>query len=580
MSWKSLIKQFKLLLFPSIAKRIDFHVTTYRKYYSGEAGRAWITWDGEEITNMAYTWIHWGDAEEKVKHSVFSQDELPQAIKRYLNNSIDEVLVHENPLIRALGILDRRVGKRRLKKLNFPEMPPLEKQFFIFRHLAEGESLPANIAAEIDPLKDTLKNKHLNRKRRRPEEVKQRTELRKTADATLKQSGRDNLRNIVSDSEQIQRSALRTEAGRSLHDAMLQSTNPTKLAALILHVDRVGNILKDSKYVEALIEIADYHHHWIREPETWKPKTKNKIRQFSSLVRHMLVKFEMPQFMDSVWTSNFSHSKDWYCWIASGNNIRKADNLPIHMTRAIAHHFTTAPDNYPVGAAFRWGQIRSIGGDEVLCDAISETRLTRDFVDDGFCKSVFQFFVENPMLDRSHVGPIVDFIWNRKFEPVVEHNANGELTYLEPAQPNFSIKGRTVTTILRDVQQWHESLGQKKPNEIFSWRKTSHGTFFHEDVKQGQRRTWTIRELGSTLELIAEGKRMEHCVATYDRSCCDWKCSIWTMELTTERKTEALLTIELCSDNSIRQARGFRNRIANEAETSVMNQWASTLNPR
>lgn len=73
--------------------------------------------------------------------------DVPRAIKKYLNQSIQESLDDEDPVIRMFVILDRRVGKRQLKEMlegdhkegGFMEkQPEWLRKFYRLRLEAEG----------------------------------------------------------------------------------------------------------------------------------------------------------------------------------------------------------------------------------------------------------------------------------------------------------------------------------------------------------------------------------------------------------------------------------------------------------
>ena len=86
---------------------------------------------------------------------------------------------------------------------------------------------------------------------------------------------------------------------------------------------------------------------------------------------------------------------------------------------------------------------------------------------------------------------------------------------------------------------------------------------------------WTITELLSTKALVAEGRTMKHCVATYARSCAHGDCSIWTLEVWTLEGRSKLLTIEVRRDTRfICQVRGKCNALAAEKHRGVLRRWA------
>ena len=56
----------------------------------------------------------------------------------YLNQSIEEILASKSVLTRALGMFDRRLGKRRLRALDVSEDHPLVQKFHCLRREWEG----------------------------------------------------------------------------------------------------------------------------------------------------------------------------------------------------------------------------------------------------------------------------------------------------------------------------------------------------------------------------------------------------------------------------------------------------------
>jgi hypothetical protein len=146
-----------------------------------------------------------------------------------------------------------------------------------------------------------------------------------------------------------------------------------------------------------------------------------------------------------------------------------------------------------------------------------------------------------------------------------------------PEQPNFSMNGRTPNTLLLQVENWHRRLGKESRGENLKWAKSKYADFRHIEGRAASRnmKVWTIRELLSSKELIAEGREQCHCVATYARSCVSKQTSIWTMDVQATQARQKLLTIELHHPTkTIRQVRGLRNRMATNGEMDVVRRWA------
>jgi hypothetical protein len=196
--------------------------------------------------------------------------------------------------------------------------------------------------------------------------------------------------------------------------------------------------------------------------------------------------------------------------------------------------------------------------------AVIGTRLGAEFADDEFWLTVLQFFVAHPMLDPAQVGPIVDFVHHHRFGPP------------GAARPDFAMKDHRPASLLRQVEAWHRTLAKvRRPTA--EWPSSGIAAFeFVEGTEAGGRlRTWRITELLSTKALVAEGRRMKHCVATYDRSCARGVTSIWSLEVETFGESAQVLTVELRNrQRLICQARGKCNALPAEKHRGILRRWA------
>ena len=166
--------------------------------------------------------------------------------------------------------------------------------------------------------------------------------------------------------------------------------------------------------------------------------------QFGSLALHLFARYPVPAFMTSVWLrgqdAEFVRQRSWYKHIGLGRNIRTAD-LPLPYTKMMAHRSLQAPDHFTVEMALRWGQVRGLGGSEVLARAVSGTRLGRSFEHEDFWQTVVHFFVNEWSLDLVHVGPIVDYLNDQRFVPQDIFIEEGELGQPGPPQPRSDNEG-------------------------------------------------------------------------------------------------------------------------------------------
>ncbi|WP_197439797.1 PcfJ domain-containing protein [Calycomorphotria hydatis] len=331
-------------------------------------------------------------------------------------------------------------------------------------------------------------------------------------------------------------------------------------------------------YIEVLTVLAAYAHFWIRPAEEWVPPSHNSRRQFSSLVRHLFVKYEMPTFLESVWFAPaIEESAKWrrlFLHVARGENVRHFD-LPVVYTKRMAHEFMRAPADLSISQAIRWGQVLGLGGDRPLARAILGTRLSYEFEHEEFWLSVIRWFIQNPIVP-AEVGGIVDYLHNQRFVIERVRRQPGDEA-ARPPQPNLSMKGRSPEVLLRQVEQWHAQLAELQHCPMRSWPPCGIPGIEWKDphVPENKPRYWTIHELLTTRDLVREGQKMHHCVASYDDECFTGDSAIFTMEIDSFAGLEKAVTIEVSlDDREIIQVRGKCNRVMTDEEHVVLTHWA------
>jgi len=372
---------------------------------------------------------------------------------------------------------------------------------------------------------------------------------------------------------------------QSIERSKADSENRAALQALLLWAVAETDFLMETfafgtatyPAIDALIKLNDRRGQWVRKLEQWKRPSHNARRQFSSLIRHLVAHYPVPEFMDAAWLRQEQGSqkfRGWYLHIASGKNIRTA-KTPIPLTKMMAHHFLEAPDSLSIEGAFLWGQVHALGGDASLTHAFLGSRAGFDFAQNEFWQSVIRFFIANPMLDRRHVGPIADYLHAQKFQSREIVDQSGRVTIEPPPQPNLQMRGRTPDTLLAQVERWHHALGRSKGAENLFFKVSGFKAMSFKTGSKDEPNVWSFRELHSGNELIAEGKAMRHCVASYARSCAAGNCSIWTMEVDRRMGIEKVQTIEVSKQGVIVQCRGRQNRLPTVAEFEIVKRWAT-----
>ena len=374
-------------------------------------------------------------------------------------------------------------------------------------------------------------------------------------------------------------------AGRSLarrHDGTLPAyerllRQVQSRTALLRPSNRAGdnrNLLN-----AGLLALALHHTDWLRPVETWFPTTQKLWPQFTALAHHLFARYPVPVFMTSVWfelpPGEVLSQHGWYKHLGLGQSIRSA-GLRLRLTKKMAQLFMHAPHHYSAIAALRWAQVRGLGGGEALARVVVGTRLGKVLENEDFWESVLHFFINHSSLDLAQVGPVVDFLQHQKFEWREGVSPDGVFGKQPPPQPDFSMKGRTVASICRLVQEWHNQLGHDTHQPTLSWRRSRFQDFrmVEGSEEQGNMRVWTITELLTSRALLLEGQAMRHCVAAYTERCVRRQTSIWSMEVENQRGRHRVLTIEVdLPKRTVCQARRKYNQLPQRAEREVMGRW-------
>ena len=90
---------------------------------------------------------------------------------------------------------------------------------------------------------------------------------------------------------------------------------------------------------------------------------------------------------------------------------------------------------------------------------------------------------------------------------------------------------------------------------------------------------FTIDEILTRSELIAEGGIMKHCVASYALRVSKRQTTIWSLKVHDRNSHTRLLTIEVNPNNKkVVQAKGLHNRAPLEPERQIIERWMAREN--
>lgn len=357
---------------------------------------------------------------------------------------------------------------------------------------------------------------------------------------------------------------------------------------LLGNVQTRSELLRPSRYVgrgEAgcseqvvggLFALVEHRKHWLRSAEAWQPSGGTAGSMFSSLAHHLLANYPVPPVLLSAWFLGTDwqarRRQGWFRHAGLGRSLRSA-GFPLRLTKGMAHEFAHAPAGLPIEIALRWAQVRGLGGTGELACAVAATRLGREFDNEEFWTTVIHLFINTPRLDLGVIEPIVEYLHDQRFE--FHRVVVGEDTevYLDPPEPDLSVKGRTVASLMKRVEPWRaERRRREARRRVLRWERSGIGEYRR---RSEDGRAWSVLELLDGDGLAEEGKAMQHCVATYTGCCLRGASTIWSLGLEGEGGRERLVTIEVNPQTrEVVQAKARCNEEPDGASRAILAEWA------
>jgi PcfJ-like protein len=331
--------------------------------------------------------------------------------------------------------------------------------------------------------------------------------------------------------------------------------------------------------VDALVHLSRFNGAHIRPAADWTGTASSWRPAITSLAHHLICEYKVPAFLASSWYAADSiaeRKRSWFVAHSRGNSFRSL-NLPIVMTRRMEHLFLASPDHLPIEHAIRKAELLALKVPAAILKEIMSSRLATDLRHGEFWRTVWMFFTENAdEVDPTQISPIIDYIYAVRQERTSIPTPDGMITF-EPPQPAFSIKGRSMQSILRLMREWHKSLGVG--GSTFSWMRSPFEPLIFEESSQDDSgappRRWHMVELTNSAQLRSEGTALHHCVASYAYRCYQGASSIWSLRFWQGEKIHYVLTVEVDPrKRTVVQARGRANRTASGKPLRLLQDWA------
>jgi hypothetical protein len=326
----------------------------------------------------------------------------------------------------------------------------------------------------------------------------------------------------------------------------------------------------------------------------WKCKSFNAHKQYIEFLHDFIYPYHIPEPLVFTAIQN-EYTKDdqgkpckvldydiimlakiWLCDIVSGESFYK--NNKHDFTKSEAHYFLTSKMIYSEALSvielYFYAKCTARNLDDSLCKIISKTfamKFTNCFnhgIVTGFLDLLARHRDYN--VSANELGDICDFVHSK----IEDDN-----TAL------FSFSGRTMSSIIALANEWHaDQLREiavtnmlqitKDKNKMYnqSWQ----GIPVNDYIFETDDFVWRIIQLRSAKLLLAEGRAMKNCVASYIGRCSSGTSGIFTVvckEKATQ-VTEKRATLEVLSGNKLVQAKAKCNKSLDGKTKKLVTRWA------
>jgi hypothetical protein len=309
---------------------------------------------------------------------------------------------------------------------------------------------------------------------------------------------------------------------------------------------------------------------------TYVPKSYNLDRQITGLLNHMFVRYPVPAFLfqafdkksDDPFDGWHEMYRQWFVSLAQGGRFSQL--VKGFMTSKEAFVFLNAPATNRIHENVWWAKMKVAGVQNGVIEKLMERIFSHYFFDDphGRLAETILFYSRfHAGMDKVTFGEITDFLaWKLRNDGA------------------FSLKGRTLTSVIKLTNEWHVLMQKARLGHSVEWK----GMGIPEWEFEARDKIWMVTELLNNKELLNEGRKQKHCVYSYVQACMQGRSAIFSMRayrkvpagyledgtIIWDRSFELTrITAEVNSHRMVVQVRGLLNRQPTDEEKTALRHW-------
>lgn len=337
--------------------------------------------------------------------------------------------------------------------------------------------------------------------------------------------------------------------------------------------------------------------YFLKDPTQWKPTSYNIYRQEVDFIKYCFCKYRVPNFLieealkeiktitraqtSSHYTYIFGQSSyflalSWIICLGRGESFRKQTKQIFSAKEADYFLKNDLEKELSLFSRIWWAKLSCLQ----IKKELKEIFLSH------FVIRIFYFEAKRGLLLYEKVQRKEEFsiqlgFFLQKFQQ--ELNSQTFINICDffrsriDEDPFFSLKGRTLASVIRLSNEWHaDQLRLQNPigmNAEWPPLHTIKLTAYFSKDPDGTKRDWNFFEITSGKELYKEGKHQSHCVGSYAQECLKGGTRIFSLR---QENSTTRVTIELRQYGSnweIVQARGKYNKEPSAAAAAVIKSW-------
>lgn len=306
--------------------------------------------------------------------------------------------------------------------------------------------------------------------------------------------------------------------------------------------------------------------------DNFKPKSKNIEKVALDILNNYIFKYPVIKSLSDCFFqkhSNFDLKNSLLFGVYELSQGVKFKNIKffesIELTRKQLHFALSQNSKFHGLEHLRFAQIQDYQP-KIIQAVMKNNNKTSNF---SLNESLFQEFLiymnnqELDMFETDQIMPLFDYICQQSRQAIQDGTT-------------FTIKHHSLFSLYTKMIEWHRKLNSKRAN--LEWEPSPLFKPF-EIIKEKTINNsvvpmvYQIVELTTEKELIAEGKQLRHCVASYANRCFQGHCRIFSLRQSYfDDKFKSLATIEVVNNRPV-QIRGFANQSVVGEDSKIINNY-------